>query len=81
MNLVCYDDVESIVICINLIKDKDGRPHWDCGCLSHSCRPRTRVLASRSKMSVQPHEALQWITSQLTNLPSLSMSHVVRISI
>jgi hypothetical protein len=37
-----------------------------CGYLTRSCRPRTRVLVSWSKMSVQPHVEV-WDSCRLTN--------------
>jgi hypothetical protein len=41
--------------------------HGNCGCLTHSCCPRTRVLVSWSKTSVQPHVEV-WDSCRLTNL-------------
>jgi hypothetical protein len=41
--------------------------HGNCGCLTHSCRPRTWVLVSWSKTSVQPHVEV-WDSCRLTNL-------------
>jgi hypothetical protein len=44
--------------------------HGSCGYLTHSCRPRTQVLVSWSKMSVQLHVE-EWDFRRLTNLLTL----------